>query len=107
MSSNGNPTNYTNPMPGCIPCWSINTPGAGSQGPPMVISNHQPVYSTYSGVLVGHGPIPYGMPGDAPAYHPNYGKDFHVVEYNPANGSYMAHRASSSSVGHHHGRYKS
>ena len=31
---------------------------------------------------------------DAPYGQPNYGKPFHVIEYNPANNSYMMHRPS-------------
>lgn len=28
---------------------------------------------------------------DAPSGHPNHGKNYHVIERNPVNDSYMAH----------------
>ena len=74
-----------------IPVWNINTPSGGFQGPPMTISPNQPVYSSYTSNFISNGPIPYGTPGDAPIGHKNHGKNFHVIAYNPVNGSYMVH----------------
>jgi len=75
-----------------VPVYNLNIPGGGLQGPPMVISPITPVYSSYTGNLVGYGPLEKGTPNDAPKGHPNYNKSFHVVEFNPVNQSYMAHR---------------
>ena len=74
-----------------VPVYNLNVPYGGLQGPPMIISPTTPVYSSYTGDLVGYGPLAQGTPNDAPKNHPNYKKNFHVVEYNPANNSYMAH----------------
>lgn len=74
-----------------VPVFNLNVPGGGLQGPPMSISQSTPVYSSYTGDLIGNGPIAKGTPNDAPIGHKNYGKPFHVVEYNPANDTYMAH----------------
>ena len=73
-----------------IPCKSLNVPGGGLQQS-VSISSDTPVYSTYTGELVSMGPIPYGTKCDAPIGDPNHGKFFHVIEFNPANNSYMAH----------------
>lgn len=75
-----------------LPVYDINYPGGGPQRP-VTISDSSPVYSTYSGNLIGYGPLTTGVKCDAPIGHPNYGKDYHVVEYNPANNTYMAHFA--------------
>lgn len=56
-----------------------------------VINQDTPVYSSYTGNLIGNGPLTYGIPTDAPKGYPNYGTNYHVIEYNPANNSYMAH----------------
>ena len=76
----------------------MNVPGGGPQGSPIIIPDNQPVYSSYTGELIGYGPTGRGVISDAPIGHPNYGKDFHVVEYNEVNGSYMAHYCPSPSL---------
>jgi hypothetical protein len=73
-----------------IPVYNINVPYGGMQQPAFV-SADTPVFSSYTGNLIGHGMINHGMRNDAPIGHGNYGKSFHVIEYNPANNSYMAH----------------
>jgi hypothetical protein len=87
---------------GYIPAFNINTPHAGPQGPPLTVPPDQPVYSSYTSNLIGYGPIPWGTPTDAPIENVHYGKDFHVIEYVPANDSWMAHHADSSSIGMYH-----
>lgn len=72
-----------------IPCFPVNIPNGGPQKPPMMIPTGQPVYSDYTGNLIGMGPIPYGVRCDAPITNKNYGKDFHGVLY--VNGYYVAH----------------
>ena len=74
-----------------IPVKSINVPNGGLQMPPPSITSETPVYSTYTGNLIGYGPIPKGTLCDAPVTERNYGKPYHVVVYNPLNESYMAH----------------
>lgn len=74
-----------------IPVYNLNTPDGGPQKPAYVTSD-TPIYSSYSGKLIGHGPIHRGsIRSDAPLGHPRHDKPFHVIEFNPANGSYMAH----------------
>ncbi|AYV75883.1 MAG: hypothetical protein Terrestrivirus3_152 [Terrestrivirus sp.] len=73
-----------------IPVHNINVPNGGPQMP-MTIPPDQPIFSSYTGNQVGVGFIPFGTPSDAPFGNKNYGMNFHVVEFNPANGSFMAH----------------
>lgn len=73
-----------------VPVYNINIPGGGPQLP-IVIPSDAPVYSSYTGNLVGYGPQQKFVKCDAPQGHPNYGKNFHVIEYNPANDSFMEH----------------
>jgi len=73
-----------------LPIFSLNVPGGGPQQP-VSMTNTTPVYSSYTGNLIGYGPMNYGVKTDAPVGHPNYGTNYHVIEYNPANKSYMAH----------------
>lgn len=75
-----------------VPTFNINVPNGGMQGPRIVIPQNQPVFSSYTGKFVTNGPVPYGVQCDAPIGNPNYGKNFHVVEFNPVNRSFMAHR---------------
>ena len=77
-----------------LPAFDINTPYGGDQIPAPPITKETVIYSSYTGKPVAVGGVKWGTPGDAPKSHPNYGKDFHVVEYNPVNSSYMVHRTS-------------
>lgn len=74
-----------------IPVFNLNVPGGGNQAPVKILSD-TPVYSSYTGEKISTGPIAKGTICDAPKSSPNYGKPFHVVEYNPANNTFMAHR---------------
>ena len=78
-------------FPGFIPVFNLNVPNGGPQMP-MVMPMDAPVYSTYTGNLIGYGPMPIGLISDAPIGHRNHDKPFHVIEYNPVNKSYMMHR---------------
>lgn len=73
-----------------IPCYRKNSSDTASGGLPLIIQKEQPVYSSYSGKLVCHGPIPEGTVCDAPPGHPNHGKHYSVVEYIVENSSYIA-----------------
>lgn len=73
-----------------VPVYSINVPNGGIQQS-VTVNNNTPIYSSYTGNLIGYGGIQIGTPNDAPSGHPNYGKSFHVIEYNPANNSFMGH----------------
>lgn len=73
-----------------LPVFSLNVPGGGQQQP-VTIQPNTPIYSSYTGDLIGYGNQPYGVKCDAAPSHKNYGKDFHVIDYNPANGSHMMH----------------
>jgi hypothetical protein len=75
---------------GYIPVHDLNAPHGGPQQPASV-GNNQPVYSSYTGNLVGYGPIPKGTQSDAPPGNPNHAKPYHVIVLNPANQSYMSH----------------
>ena len=74
-----------------IPSFNVNVPGGGIQQPAPPLTPTTTIYSTYTGKPVGVGGIPWGTPNDAPPGHHNYNKNFHVIEYNPCNNSYMAH----------------
>ncbi len=73
-----------------IPSYNINIPNGGEQKS-VIVGPSDSIYSSYSGDFISHGPLLKGTPNDAPHSHPNYGKPFHVIEYNPCNNSYMAH----------------
>jgi hypothetical protein len=57
----------------------VNEPNGGPQRP-ITLPSDKPIYSTYTGNLVGYGTISKGTMSDAPEGHPNHGKPFHVVE---------------------------
>lgn len=73
-----------------LPVYTINVPNGGTQRPVNIPTN-APIYSSYTGNLVGHGSQYCGTLCDAPKGHANHGKNFHVVVNNPANGSWMIH----------------
>jgi hypothetical protein len=73
-----------------IPVFNINVPYGGPQ-PAAFVTSDTPIFSSYTGNLIGYGPIGWGTPNDAPIGNHNYGKPFHVIEFNPSNNSYMAH----------------
>lgn len=73
-----------------IPVFNLNVPGGGLQQPAH-ISPDTKIYSSYTSELVAIGNIPKGTICDAPIGNKNYGKPFHVIEYNPANHTYMTH----------------
>jgi len=74
-----------------VPMFNINVPGGGLQKPITTIAPGTPIHSSYTGELIGHGGVQRGTISDAPPGNKNYGKPYHVVEYNPCNDSYMAH----------------
>jgi hypothetical protein len=74
-----------------LPVYNINVPGGGIQRQAPNITSSTPVYSSYTGNLVSHGNISRGTISDAPFGHSNYGRPFHVIEFNPLNNSYMTH----------------
>ena len=74
-----------------IPVYSTNIPGGGPQQPCTDFTSSTPVYSTYTGELVGYGPIAKGTICDAPVGHFKYGQPYHVIELTPTNNAYMAH----------------
>lgn len=76
--------------PKFLPIYNINIPNGGAQVQ-MTVSADDKIYSSYTGEHVWTGPMPNNIKTDAPITHPNYGKTFHVIEYNPANGSHMVH----------------
>lgn len=76
-----------------VPVFDLNKPFGGPQKP-ITINNNQPVYSSYTGELVGYGNVPKGTICDAPPNNPAHGKPFHVIEkYDSVDGPhYMIHR---------------
>jgi hypothetical protein len=71
-----------------LPCY---IPGTGNGISTMcVVPPDAPVYSDYTGNLVGYGPIPFGILSDAPVGHKNYGKNYHGIIVNGA-GEYRMH----------------
>ena len=79
------------PKTNTLPVYDLNVPNGGPQQP-VSIGQNDPVYSTYTGNLVGYGPQPTGVRCDAPQDHPNYGKDYRVIVQNPVTGTFMMHR---------------
>lgn len=73
-----------------IPSYDLNAPNAGPQKP-VYITHATPIHSSYSSKLIGHGPMLNNIINDAPQGHPNHGKNYHVIEHNPVNDTYMAH----------------
>ena len=71
-----------------IPVFDGGAPGV-PQRQNMTIGPDDPVYSVYTGEVVGYGNIPVGTPGDAPVGHHNHGKDFHAIQF--YNDAYMIH----------------
>ena len=61
------------------------------QPKPPKITKDTPIISVYSGKEIGKGNIPYGTPTDATQNQPNYGKNFHVINYNYADKTFYAH----------------
>lgn len=73
-----------------VPCFNLNVPNGGPQQQTFLKST-DPVFSLYTGDFICNGPLPKGMPTDAQRGMNGYGKNFHVIEYNPANQTFMAH----------------
>lgn len=73
-----------------IPAYDLNEPNGGPQRPVTVMPK-QKIYSSYTGNLIGIGPIPKGTITDAPPGNPFYKKPFHVIEVN-RKGQYMMHQ---------------
>jgi hypothetical protein len=73
-----------------IPVKDLNVPDGGYQKQ-ITLTCDTPIYSSYTGKLVSHGGIPWGTISDAPSWNENYKKAFHVIEFNPANSSFMVH----------------
>lgn len=74
-----------------IPVHPLNVAFGGiPQAPPQVTSS-TPVYSNYTGNLIGYGQIAKGTPNDAPSNNPQHGGVFHVIQYNIANKQFIAH----------------
>ncbi len=61
----------------------------GGSQQPAVITNSTPVYSCYTGELIGSGPIPIGTICDSPPGSGMNGQPYHVIEAAP-NGTFMA-----------------
>lgn len=74
-----------------IPVFHFNIPNGGMQKIPPPLKSNTPIYSSYTGKKVAEGPIKFGHKNDAPKDHKNYGKTFHVIQYNQCNDSFMVH----------------
>ena len=73
-----------------LPTFCINVPNGGYQQT-VTIGPNEPVYSQYTGNLIGYGPMNFGVPNDAPKGNPQYGGVYHVINKNPCNNSWIAH----------------
>jgi hypothetical protein len=71
-----------------IPCYDLGAPNM--PGGKFIISSTTPVYSSYSGDLIGFGQIPIGTKCDASFGSEKYGQSYHVIERD-SNGNCMAH----------------
>lgn len=72
-----------------IPCYNLGAPGI--PGGLIQITPNTPIYSSYTGDLIGYGSIPIGTICDAPRNNQKYNQPFHVIEKD-SNGNFMAHR---------------
>ncbi|AYV82148.1 MAG: hypothetical protein Homavirus11_4 [Homavirus sp.] len=76
-----------------LPLKNIGEPnGVSPTPPPPPITPTTPIYSSYTQQFVQFGQILKGTISDDLPGGKNHNKPFHVVEYNPANESYMVHR---------------
>ena len=73
-----------------IPVININPPNGGPQRPLNDVPEDQPVYSCYTGELIGYGGVPHETITDAPLGQHN--GHYRVVQYNQSNGLYLAYR---------------
>jgi hypothetical protein len=69
--------NNTGPPPGYVPVRTTYVPGGGPVGP-LFVPSDAPVYSSYTGKLLGFGPPCEGTPSDGPN-----GGYFKYVKHNP------------------------
>nr|AEX63219.1 hypothetical protein mv_R1017 [Moumouvirus Monve] len=70
-----------------IPAYNIN----GTNNIPLSVPDNVPVYSMYTGNIIGFGNIPWGTLTDAPAGHKKHGKKFYIIAYNPEYDLWLAH----------------
>lgn len=77
--------------PNMIPVHPFNYPGGGIPGPAPPVTPSTPVYSNYTGELIGYGPIAKGTPNDAPSGNPQYNGPFHVIQYDVKSCNFIAH----------------
>lgn len=98
MSSNNKSSETKTEYHKNLPVYDINVPGGGPQQT-VVIKSDTPIYSSYTGDLIQYGPIGYNVRCDAPIGHPNYGKDFHVIERIRDIDAFMAHGVGVSNYG--------
>ena len=75
---------------GFVPVHNKNVPHGGiPKVPPFSQKTH--IYSSYTGELVGHGPIPWGTISDAPIGHKRHNLPYHGIIYDPCDDSFMIH----------------
>lgn len=70
-----------------IPVYNIDD----ANGKIFTVPDDIPVYSMYSGGLIGYGDILWGTLNDAPFGHKKYGKKFYLIAYNPEYNTWIAH----------------
>jgi hypothetical protein len=73
----------------CIRVFNVGEAGMPG-GQQLNISHETPIYSTYTGNIIGYGCIQLGTPTGVLSGE-GYGKKYHVVECNPITGTCIAH----------------
>ncbi|AQN67972.1 hypothetical protein [Saudi moumouvirus] len=70
-----------------IPAYNID----GTNTEILSVPDDIPVYSMYTGNIIGFGNILWGTLTDAPIGHKKHGEKFYVIVYNPEYNMWLAH----------------
>nr|WBF70299.1 hypothetical protein [Megavirus caiporensis] len=57
----------------------------------LTVPKNEPVYSMYTGNIIGFGPIDINIMTDVDPEHPKYGITFFVIAHDPINYTWVAH----------------
>ncbi|AEX62042.1 hypothetical protein CE11_01062 [Megavirus courdo11] len=57
----------------------------------LTVPENEPVYSMYTGNIIGFGPIDINTMTDVGPEHPKYGIAFFVIAHDPINYTWVAH----------------
>jgi hypothetical protein len=78
-----------------LPIYNPNISNSGPQKP-ISISNTTQTYSSHTENFIGRGPFSHGIKTNPTKSHYKNGLDYHVIEFNPVNNSYIANDSTKS-----------